>query len=37
MRGLSFEIPNTYGKHLFENLKCIDIQGFTWKIGDGEA
>ena len=37
MRGLSFEIPNTYGKHLFEFLKCIDIQGFTWKIGDGEA
>ena len=37
MRGLSFEIPNAYGKYLFEILDGTNIKGFTWKIGDGES
>lgn len=37
MRGLSFEIPNAYGKYLFEILDGTNIKGLTWKIGDGES
>ncbi|WP_017185953.1 DUF2691 family protein [Alkalibacillus haloalkaliphilus] len=37
MRGLSFEIPNTYGKYLFEILEGTNIKGLTWKIGNGES
>ncbi|MEK4229552.1 DUF2691 family protein [Solibacillus sp. FSL H8-0538] len=37
MRGISFEIPNTYGKYLFEILEGINIKEFTWKIGNGES
>lgn len=37
MRGITFEIPNAYGRYLFEILHGIDIHKFTWKVGDGEA
>lgn len=37
MRGLSFEIPNAYGKYLFEILDGTNIKGLTWKIGDEES
>ncbi|MER2262134.1 MAG: DUF2691 family protein [Psychrobacillus sp.] len=37
MRGISFEIPNSYGKHLWEILESINIRELTWKIGDGES
>ncbi len=37
MRGISFKIPNSYGKHLWEILECINIRELTWKIGDGES
>lgn len=37
MRGISFEIPNAYGKYLCEILDGINIKGLTWKIGGGES
>ena len=37
MRGISFEIPNAYGKYLFEILDGINIKGLTWKVGGGES
>ena len=37
MRGISFEIPNAYGKYLFEILDGINLKGLTWKIGGGES
>lgn len=37
MRGISFEIPNAYGKYLFEILDGINIKELTWKIGGGES
>ena len=37
MRGISFEIPNAYGKYLFEILENIEITEFIWRIGGGEA
>lgn len=37
MRGVSFEIPNAYGKYLFEILANIHITEFFWRIGGGEA
>ena len=37
MRGISFEIPNAYGKYLLELLDGLDITEWTWKIGDGES
>lgn len=36
-RGISFEIPNKYGKWIEEMLKPIDITAFDWKIGSGES
>ena len=37
MRGISFEIPNNYGKYLFEILDGTNIKKLTWKIGGGES
>ena len=37
MRGVSFEIPNEYGKQLFDILKEVDVSRWEWQIGDGEA
>ena len=37
MRGISFEIPNCYGRYLFEILDKIEITEFIWRIGGGEA
>ncbi|WP_183163929.1 DUF2691 family protein [Alteribacter keqinensis] len=37
MRGISFEIPNAYGRYLFEIMDVIPLKGLTWKIGDGES
>ena len=37
MRGISFEIPNAYGKYLYEILDGINIKELTWKIGGGES
>lgn len=37
MRGISFEIPNAYGKYLFEIVDGINIKELTWKIGGGES
>ncbi|SES44938.1 DUF2691 family protein [Psychrobacillus sp. OK032] len=37
MRGISFEIPNAYGKYLLELLDGINIKEWTWKIGSGES
>lgn len=36
-RGISFEIPNTYGSFLGEILKPIDIPNFDWLIGGEES
>lgn len=36
-RGISFEIPNTYGSFLGEILKPIDISNFDWLIGGEES
>ncbi|WP_339175941.1 DUF2691 family protein [Solibacillus sp. FSL R5-0691] len=37
MRGLSFEIPNEYGRYLYDILEDINIKNYFWKAGDGEA
>ncbi|MFJ7661074.1 DUF2691 family protein [Lysinibacillus sp. NPDC097162] len=37
MRGISFEIPNAYGKYLLEILDGINLKGLTLKIGGGES
>lgn len=37
MRGISFEIPNKYGKQLFDILKEVDVSRWDWQIGGGEA
>ncbi|MCZ2260827.1 DUF2691 family protein [Sporosarcina sp. G11-34] len=37
MRGVSFEIPNKYGKQLFDILKEVDVSRWDWQIGGGEA
>lgn len=37
MRGVSFEIPNEYGKQLFDIFKDIDITQWHWRIGGGES
>ena len=37
VRGISFEIPNAYGRYLFEILDNIEITEFIWRIGGGEA
>lgn len=37
MRGVSFEIPNAYGKQLFDIFNGIDITQWTWRIGGGES
>jgi hypothetical protein len=36
-RGISFEIPNSYGSFLGEILKPIDITTFNWFIGGEES
>lgn len=37
MRGVSFEIPNTYGKYLFEILDGSQIREFIWRVIDVES
>lgn len=37
MRGISFEIPNKYGKQLVDILQEIDVVSWHWRIGGGEA
>ncbi|MER1986710.1 MAG: DUF2691 family protein [Solibacillus sp.] len=37
MRGLSFEIPNQYGRYLFDILEGIDLKSYFWRHGGGEA
>ncbi|MCD1261412.1 DUF2691 family protein [Paenibacillus athensensis] len=36
MRGISFEIPNEYGKWLFDVLKPFDCKDYNWLVGAGE-
>ncbi|RLQ90855.1 DUF2691 family protein [Planomicrobium sp. Y74] len=36
-RGISFEIPNKYGRWLEEMLKPINIAAFDWQIGSSES
>jgi len=36
LRGITFEIPNTYRNFLFEILDGTNIKELTWRIGDGE-
>lgn len=36
MRGISFEIPNEYGKWLSDILKPIDFMNYNWLVGGGE-
>ncbi|PSL36292.1 uncharacterized protein DUF2691 [Planomicrobium soli] len=36
-RGISFEIPNEYGKFLWEILEPVDVAAFDWRIGSGET
>ena len=36
-RGISFEIPNDYGRFLGDVLQPIEINAFHWKIGIGES
>ncbi|PIC67635.1 hypothetical protein CSV71_10365 [Sporosarcina sp. P21c] len=31
MRGISFEIPNEYGKQLFDILKEVDVSRWHWR------
>ena len=37
MRGITFKIPNTYGKQLLDILQGMDILSCDWKIGGDEA
>ncbi|MFF3102535.1 DUF2691 family protein [Viridibacillus arvi] len=37
IRGLTFEIPNGYGKYLFEILSDLELNGLNWRIGGGES
>ena len=37
MRGISFLIPNQYGRYLFDILEGIDINKYFWKTGGEEA
>lgn len=37
MRGITFEIPNRYGKQLLDILKDIDLSRWDWQIGGGES
>ncbi|MGM0885318.1 MAG: DUF2691 family protein, partial [Bacillota bacterium] len=36
VRGISFEIPNEYGKWLVNILKPINCNKYNWFIGSGE-
>ncbi|KZZ85755.1 DUF2691 family protein [Bacillus sp. SJS] len=36
-RGISFEIPNDYGKYLWDGLMSIDITEFDWTSGGEES
>ena len=36
-RGLTFDIPNTFGQFAADILKPFPISAYTWFIGDGEA
>lgn len=37
IRGITFEIPNAYGKYLFDILSDINLNGLAWRIGEGES
>lgn len=37
MRGLTFEIPNEYGRHLFNILSEINCKEYIWQTGGEEA
>ncbi|MFC4777310.1 DUF2691 family protein [Paenibacillus sp. GCM10023252] len=37
MRGISFEIPNMYGRFLGDILKRFDMDKYNWRIGGEEA
>lgn len=37
MRGISFLIPNQYGRYLFDILESIDMKKYFWKTGGEEA
>ncbi|MGE7925762.1 DUF2691 family protein [Viridibacillus arvi] len=37
IRGLTFEIPNGYGKYLFEILSDLELNGLNWRVGGGES
>ncbi len=36
-RGVTFEIPNEYGRFLFEILLALEASSFDWSIADEEA
>ena len=33
MEGITFEIPNKYGKYLFDILNAFDFKQYVWKTG----
>ncbi|MFI8496736.1 DUF2691 family protein [Peribacillus butanolivorans] len=37
IRDITFEIPNTVGKYLFDILSDINLKGLAWRIGGGES
>lgn len=37
IRGITFEIPNGYGKYLYDILSDLELNGFNWRIGGGES
>lgn len=37
IRGISFKIPNGYGKQLLDILKEINVSRWDWQIGGGES
>ncbi|MCC5893332.1 DUF2691 family protein [Exiguobacterium sp.] len=36
-RGVSFKIPNAYGRYLSELLRPIEIERYTWLVGGEES
>lgn len=37
IRGLSFEIPNEYGRYLELILQSINLENYEWVVGHGES
>lgn len=37
IRGITFEIPNAYGKYLFDIISDLNLNRLAWRIGGGES